>query len=88
MTDAPEVPRTYLGWSLVAAVLCFLPLGLVAAWFGVRCQAAVQAGDLAAAERASGLARRWLIVTVSVGAAIYVVIGAALLLLGATWPGG
>jgi sterol desaturase/sphingolipid hydroxylase (fatty acid hydroxylase superfamily) len=88
MTDPPEVPRTYLGWSLVAAVLCFLPIGLVAAWFGLRVQSAVQAGDLPAAERASRWARRWLIVTVAVGVGIYVVIGATLLLLGATWPGG
>lgn len=88
MTDAPEVPRTYLGWSLVAAVLCFLPLGLVAAWFGLRVDRAVQADDMSAAASASRLARRWLIATMAVGVAIYVVIGAALLLLGATWPGG
>lgn len=78
--------RTYLGWSIAAAVVCFLPIGLVAVWYGSRVMVFTQAGNMAAAQRASTLARRWLIVTVVVGLLAWLVIAAVLALLGATAP--
>lgn len=78
--------RTYLGWSIAAAVVCFLPIGLVAVWYGSRVMVFTEAGNQAAAQRASTLAKRWLIVTVIVGLLAWVVIAAVLALLGATAP--
>lgn len=78
--------RTYLGWSIAAAVVCFLPIGLVAIWYGSRVMVFTAAGNQAAAQRASTLAKRWLIVTVIVGLLAWLVIAAVLALLGATAP--
>lgn len=80
------MPRTYLGWSIAAAVVCFLPTGLIATWFGWRVGVFASAGELAAAERASIIARRWLIATVILGILAWLVIAAVLGLLGATAP--
>ncbi len=79
--DAP--PRTYLGWGLAATLLCFLPLGLVALYRGMRVQRAVAEGRLDVAARQSRSARRWLVATVVVGALVWLVIAGALALLGA-----
>lgn len=65
--DTTAAPRTYLWWAIGATALCFLPLGLVAIWFGLRTMRAVDRGDLAAAARSSRIARRWLIATAAVG---------------------
>jgi len=81
------MPRTYLGWSIAAAVLCFLPTGLVATWYGSRVMSAVQAGEAESAVRASVLARRWLIVTLVLGVLAWLLIVVVLGLLGATVPG-
>ena len=76
-------PRAYLGWGLAATVLCFLPLGLVALYYGFRTNRAVLEGRLADAARESRVTRRWLVATIVVGILIYLVIAAALVLLGA-----
>jgi hypothetical protein len=80
------MPRTYLGWSIASAVLCFLPTGLVAAWFGWQVSERAAAGNEAGAARASIVARRWLIVTIVLGLAAWVLIAVVLGLLGATLP--
>jgi hypothetical protein len=80
------MPRTYLGWSIASAVLCFLPTGLVATWFGWRVTQCVDAQDADGAARASMLARRWLIVTIALGLAAWILIAVVLGLLGATLP--
>ena len=68
---APEpLARTYLVWSLVATVLCFLPVGLVALYFGFRANQANVEGRGDDAARASIVARRWLVATAIVGALI------------------
>lgn len=79
-------PRTYLGWSIAAAILCFLPTGLVAVWFGWRVVQATQAGDVENAARASRVARRWLIATGILGLLAWLLVGVVLGLLGATLP--
>jgi len=64
-------------------VLCFLPLGLVAVYYGLRVNSAVAGGRTADALRASRAGRRWLIATIVVGALLYLVLGSVFALLGA-----
>ena len=75
--------RTYLGWSVAATALCFLPLGIIALVFGLRTSRAVAEGRTDDARRASRVARRWLVATVIVGIVVYVFLAAVLALLGA-----
>ena len=83
---ATPAPRAYLGWALAATVLCFLPLGLVALFFGFRTNRAIGEGRTDDARRASRVTRRWLIATVVVGLLLYLVIAVVLALLGAFSP--
>lgn len=88
MTDvsneqAPVVPATRLSWPLAFALVLFLPLGLVGAYFGWRTAGAIEAGDLVAAQRSSRRAQRWIIAAIVVGLVIGVLLFALLLLLGA-----
>ena len=76
-------PRAYLGWTLFATIACFLPLGLVALYYGMRTNRAIVEGRLDDASRDSRVTRRWLVATVVLGVVIYLLIGAALVLLGA-----
>jgi Interferon-induced transmembrane protein len=76
-------PRTYLGWSLLAAIACFLPLGLVAVYYGLRTHRAVSESRSEDAFHASHVARGWLIATIVIGVLVWVFIGAVLVLLGA-----
>lgn len=84
----PSTPtvRTYLSWALVATVLCFLPLGLVALYFGLRVNGAIAGGRRDDAARYSRIARRWLVATVLVGALIYAIVVIVFALLGAYSP--
>ena len=78
-----QPPRDHLGWALAATVLCFLPLGLVALYFGLRTNRAVAEGRVADAGRDSRRTRAWLIVTVVVGLLVWATLALAVLLLGA-----
>lgn len=79
---APPI-RTYLGWALAATVLCFLPLGLVSLYFGLRASQAVAEGRTEDAARKSRVARRWLIAAIAVGLLVYLVFAIAFAALGA-----
>lgn len=78
-----QPPRDHLGWALAATVLCFLPLGLVAVYFGLRTNRAVAEGRMEDAGRDSRWTRRWLIATVVVGVLVWATLALAVLLLGA-----
>ena len=80
---AERPPRAYLGWSLAATVACFLPLGLVAVYYGLRTNSAVLDGRPAEASRDSRRARRWLVATVLVGLLVYLILVGAFVMLGA-----
>ncbi len=79
-------PRAYLGWSLVATIACFLPLGLIALYYGFRTNRAIVEGRPDDAIRDSRVTRRWLLATAIVGVAVYLVIAAVFVLLGAFSP--
>jgi hypothetical protein len=76
-------PRAHLGWAVAATVACFLPLGLVAVYYGFRTNRAILDGRPDDANRDARVARRWLIATVVVGLFVYLLIAAVFVLLGA-----
>lgn len=83
MPSEHRAVRSWLWPSVASAVLCFLPLGLIAVYFGLRSQSAQASGDHARSASAARVARRWFFATVIVGLLVELGILAALLLLGA-----
>jgi hypothetical protein len=81
--DASRPPRAYLGWSLLVTIACFLPLGLVALYYGIRTTRAIAEGRMDAAVHESHVTRGWVIATVVVGILVYLFLGAVFVLLGA-----
>ena len=79
----PRPPRDHLAWALAATVLCFLPLGLVAVYFGLRTNRALAEGRIDDADRDSRRTRRWLIATLVVGLLVWATLTLSILLLGA-----
>jgi hypothetical protein len=75
--------RTHLGWAVASAMLCFLPTGIVAVVYGLQTQKALARGRPDVAERTSRVGRRWLIVTIVMGVALYLFLAAVFALLGA-----
>ena len=71
-TTAP--PPTYLAWAVVATLLCFLPLGVVAIVFATQVSSKYAAGDYAGAQAASDRARRWALWSTLVGVLLWVVL--------------
>lgn len=80
---SPSDLRTYLGWAIASAVLCFLPTGLVSVFFAWKSQQALDAGDRETAARQARRARRWFIGTVIIGGLLELVLLAVLMVLGA-----
>jgi len=78
-----RAPRTYLGLGLVATALCFVPLGLVTLYYGLRVSRALAEGDTERAMHDSHVARGWLAATIVIGIVVYLFVAAALVLLGA-----
>ena len=76
-------PRAYLGWSLAATVLCFVPAGLVALFYGFRTNRALSEGRFEDAVGLSRAARRWIIATVVIGILVYLFLVAVIVLMGA-----
>jgi len=82
--DTPErTVKTHLGWAVASAILCFLPLGLVAVVYAVLAHQSLALGDWATAERRARVARRWLVAAIVVGIVIDLVLAATFVLLGA-----
>jgi hypothetical protein len=79
-------PRAYLGWGLFATVACFLPLGLVTLYYGMRTNRAIVEGRTDVAVHDSHVTRGWLIATVVVGILVYLFLAAVIVLLGAFSP--
>lgn len=62
-----ECPPVYLGWSIVAMLLCCMPLGVLAIIFSAQVRPAWRSGNIAKARRASERAQWCIILTMSVG---------------------
>jgi hypothetical protein len=82
-TGSPGDLRTYFGWAIAAAVLCFLPTGLVAVYFAWKSQLALESGDREAAAAMARRARRWFIGTVIIGGVLELLLLVVLMVLGA-----
>ena len=81
-TPVPVV-RTHLGWAVVAAIACFLPLGLVSIYYAWRTQQDLSRGELESAAHHSRLTKGWVIATIVIGILIYAFLGVVFALLGA-----
>ena len=75
--------RSRLVWSVVAAALFFLPLGLIAVFFSWRTDVWNRRGETDKAQRASRWALAFIVITLVVGVLVYVALIGALLALGA-----
>jgi len=81
--SSPGDLRTYLGWAIASAVLCFLPTGLVSVYFAWKSQQALESGDRETAAGLARRARRWFIGTVIIGGVLEIFLLAVLMVLGA-----
>jgi len=84
--DPAHPPRAYLGWSLAATVVCFLPLGLVALYYGFRTNRALVEERPGDAAHDSRVARRWLVATIVVGVLVDLFLLTVFAMLGAFSP--
>jgi hypothetical protein len=78
-----SAPKTYLRSSLIAAILFFLPTGIVAVSCALTSRGRLASGNESGAVRAALWARRFMVLTFVVGGAIYLVLVMAFLALGA-----
>jgi hypothetical protein len=78
-----SAPKTYLRLSLIAAILFFLPTGIVAVSCALTSRGRLENGDESGAAKAALWARRFMVLTFVCGGAIYLVLVVALLALGA-----
>ncbi len=84
---APATPdrtvKTHLGWAVASAMLCFLPLGLIAVLYALSSNKALAAGDVDRAVRKARVAKRWLVLTIVVGVIVDLILLGAFVMLGA-----
>ena len=68
----PQVPN-HLVLSIVCTVLCCLPLGIVGIINATKVNGLLAQGDIAGAEAASAAAKKWSMIGVFVGIAMFVI---------------
>jgi len=83
VSESVKQARPRLVWSVVAAALFFLPLGLVAVFFSWRTDVWTRRGETEKAQRASRWALAFIVITLVVGVLVYIALIGALLALGA-----
>ena len=72
-TTRPEaVPNDYLVWAILATILCCIPFGVVAIVYAAQVNSLVAAGNYAAAWQASQNAKKWCLVSLFTGIAVYI----------------
>lgn len=68
LADAqPEMPSTYLVWSVIAAVLCCMIPGIVAIVYSTKVSSRYFARDYEGAKKASEMAQYWIIGSIVLG---------------------
>jgi hypothetical protein len=70
--------RSHLAWAVVCTLLCFAPTGVAAVVYAARVQPLLAAGDVAAARRASRIAKRLCLLSVALTVLFVAVIAAGL----------
>lgn len=60
----PQMPSTYLLWSILATVFCCMAAGIVAIIFSAQVSSKYFAGDYEGARKASRMAEIWIIVSI------------------------
>lgn len=63
----PPMPRTYLGWSIAAIVLCCMIPAIVSLVYAVKVSSRYSSGDFAGSQKASDRAELWLIISIVCG---------------------
>lgn len=65
--EVPPRPRSYLGWSIAAIILCCMPFAIVSLVYALKVSSRYRDGDYAGAQKASERAEIWLILSIVVG---------------------
>lgn len=69
--EKPQKPENYLPWTIVATLLCCIPIGIVAIMYANRVDSTWNNGKYAEAEDFSKKAKMWLWIAVGTGAVSY-----------------
>lgn len=64
---SPEMPKTYMVWSIIMAIFFFLPAAAVAIWYSARVSTKYYADDMEGALHASERAQLWIIISFVIG---------------------
>ncbi len=75
-TVPPTIP-TYMVWSILATIFCFLPTGIPAIVYSSKVSELIAAGDYAGAQTASDNAKLWFYISFFLGLIAIVLIAAA-----------
>ena len=59
--------NNYLAFSILTTIFCCIPFGIVAIAYSCKVSKLLSLGDITGAMTASGKAKRWIIVTITVG---------------------
>lgn len=71
-------PPDYLMWSILSAIFCFMPTGLVAVYHAIKATDYFEAGALVEGEVAQLRSRKFIIISCAIGSIIFVVTGVTL----------
>ncbi len=72
MENKPQRPNNYLALAIISTILCCIPTGIASIIFSTQVNSAYDSGDYEKAEKASRNAKTWGIVSIVVGAIVYI----------------
>lgn len=73
-TPSGQPPSNYLIPAILVTLFCCLPGGIAAIVYATQVNSKYQAGDYAGAEEASKQAKRWVMISVGVGAVVIFIV--------------
>lgn len=71
----PPKPDNYLVWAILSTICCCLPFGIVSIVYAAKVNGLYMGGQYAAAQEASGNAKKWAIIAAIVGAVVNIAYG-------------